>query len=336
MRAWCIHSGASPPGLTLETRGVLPPPEGHVAVDVHAVALNHRDLLVVNGRVRGIPDARVPCSDAAGTVESVGPAVTGIQPGDRVMTMFAPGWTRGRLTKQAAATALGGINADGVLAERVVLPSHALVPIPAGWSFEDAATLPCAGLTAWHALFEERPTPAGSLVLTMGSGGVSCFALQFARRAGCTVIALSRDAGKFERLSTLGATFTVDSSAASGWSDTVQELSDGGVDHVLEVGGQGTLSQSIRATRHGGTISLIGTLARSTPVDLTPLLMRNICLQGIVAGSREMCARMTATLTDGSIRPVIDRTFSFAEAPAAFAYLEGGAHVGKVIVSVPR
>ena len=334
MRAWCIHSGVSPPGLALETRVVPPPIEGHVAVDVHAVALNHRDLLVVNGRVRGIPDGRIPCSDAAGTVVSVGPGVAGMQAGDRVMTTFAPGWTDGRLTRHAAATALGGINADGVLSERIVLPSHALVPIPDGWSFAEAATLPCAGLTAWHALFEERPMPAGGVVLTMGSGGVSCFALQFARRAGCTVIALSQDAGKFERLSALGASFTIDSSATPTWSEIVQDLSAGGADHVLEVGGQGTLSQSIRATRHGGTISLIGTLARSTPVDLTPILMRNICLQGIVAGSREMLSRMTATLVDGSIRPVIDRVLPFDDASAAFAYLGSGTHVGKVIVRV--
>jgi NADPH:quinone reductase-like Zn-dependent oxidoreductase len=251
------------------------------------------------------------------------------------MTTFAPDWSSGRLTREAATTALGGIKADGVLAERIVVPARGVVAIPADWSFDEAATLPCAGLTAWHALFEERPLADGSVVLTIGSGGVSCFALQFARRAGCQVIALSRDARKLERLHALGATFTIDSSTMPAWSDTVHTLSDGGVDHVVEVGGQGTLSQSIRATRHGGTISLIGTLARSTPVDLTPVLMRNICLQGIVAGSREMLTRMVATLADGSVRPVIDRVFPFADVPAAFAYLEDGVHVGKVIVRIP-
>lgn len=333
MRVWSVNN-LSEGGLKLEARDELTPAGDQVAIRVHAVALNHRDLLVINGRVKNVPGGRVPCSDAAGTVVAVGSAVTSVRAGDAVMTTFAPGWTSGRLTRQAAATALGGVHADGVLAEHITVPAQGVVRLPANWSFEEAATLPCAGLTGWHALFEERPTPAGSTVVTIGSGGVSCFAIQFARRAGCDVIALSRNSGKLARLSAIGATVTIDSTATPMWGDAVHTCSDGGADHVLDVGGQGTLSQSIRATRHGGTISLIGTLARTVPVDLTPILMRNICLQGIVAGSREMFLRLIDSLDDSSIRPVIDRTFPFADAPAAFAYLASGAQVGKVIVRV--
>ncbi len=333
MRIWRIGNNASL-HLTLEERADPVPADDHVVVSVRAVALNHRDLLVANGRVKGVPEGRVPCSDAAGTVAAVGRLVTGVRPGDTVMTTFAPQWVGGPLSSQAAATALGGVNADGVLAERIVLPAQAVVPIPASWTFEQAATLPCAGLTAWHALFEERPPGRGNIVLTIGSGGVSCFAIQFARRAGYDVIAVSRNSHKLDRLTALGATATVDSAATPSWGDAVHAISEGGVHHVLEVGGQGTLSQSIRATRHGGTISLIGTLARPVPVDLTPVLMRNICVQGIVAGSREMMRRMVDSLDDGSLTPVIDRVFSFADAPAAFEYLESGAQVGKVIIRV--
>jgi NADPH:quinone reductase-like Zn-dependent oxidoreductase len=250
------------------------------------------------------------------------------------MTTFAPEWTHGRLTATAAASVLGSVHVDGVLATRVTLPASAVITIPTGWSFEEACTLPCAGLTAWHALFEESTHPTDAPVLTIGSGGVSVFALQFARRAGCDVVAVSSRAEKLRALARLGATATIDRTTTPAWGEAAKSLTGEGVAHVIDVGGQGTLSQSIRATRPGGTISLVGTLARPTPVDLTPVLMRNLRIQGVVAGSRDMLQRMLATLDADSPRPVIDRVFDFAEAPAAFDYLAEGRHVGKVIIGI--
>lgn len=335
VRGWRIHAEGQARSLLLGSCAERPPGPREVVVRVGAVALNFRDLLMLSGRAGGQPpSARVPCSDAAGEVVQTGDEVTSVRPGDRVITTFVPAWTSGPLTPDAASSILGGAHTDGVLAEQVVLPERAVIRAPAALDLLEACTLPCAALTAWHALFEEAPLPADATVLAIGSGGVAVFAMQFARRLGRRVLAVTRHAEKRERLEQLGAEATVDSLATPAWGEVVRSLAGDGVSHVIEVGGSGTLVQSIRAARYGGTISLIGSLARPMPVDLNSAVSRNLRIQGIVAGSREMLSRMLATFEEGVLRPVVDRVFPFAEAPAAFHHLAQGRHIGKVVVDI--
>jgi NADPH:quinone reductase-like Zn-dependent oxidoreductase len=307
-----------------------------VVVATRAVALNHRDLLPLRpafGAVAATPD--IPCSDAAGEVVAVGRDVATLAVGDRVMSTFAPRWLDGPFSREVA-RARAGIEPQGVLAERFVLPADGVMPIPAAMSFEDAATLPCAALTAWHALFEESALQPGHTVLTMGSGGVSMFALQMAAWAGARVIATSSRADVLAALTEHGADDTLLTEPGSAWGDEVRARAGGtGVDHVIEVGGQGTLAQSLRAVRYGGTVSLVGALARPAAVALAPVTLHNVRLQGIVVGSRAMFARMNSAYDRGLPRPVVDRVFPFDEAPEAFAYMMAGRHVGKVVIGLP-
>ena len=209
----------------------------------------------------------------------------------------------------------------------------ALVPAPEGWSLAEASTLPCAGLTAWHALFEDATLAPGSSVLTLGTGGVSMFAIQFAGLAGRRVIATSGSDDKIARLAGVGVTETIHYGREPAWGDRARAIAGGdGVDQVIEVGGQGTLEQSLRAVRPGGTVSLIGTLAEPAPVNLTPVLMRNIRVQGVFVGSRAMADRLHARLGASALRPIIDRTFAFENAPAAFDYLAERRHIGKIVI----
>jgi NADPH:quinone reductase-like Zn-dependent oxidoreductase len=305
-----------------------------VRVHVRAVSLQYRDLLMIQGRYGRVAPRMVPCSDASGEVTAVGRDVRSVKPGDRVTSTFAPAWLAGGVTLAAAKSALGAGGA-GVLADTFVLPAHGVVPVPAHLSHEEAATLPCAALTAWHALFEEAPFSPGSTVLTIGSGGVSVFALQFATLAGARVLVTTRTPSKADRLRALGAAEVLDTRDEPAWGDRARKLAGGeGVDHVVEVGGHGTFDQSVRAVRLGGTISLIGVLAGPAAVNLTPVLMRNIRVQGVLVGSREMFGRMNAAIAHHALRPVVDRVFPFEAAPAAFRHLESGAHVGKVVVAV--
>jgi 2-desacetyl-2-hydroxyethyl bacteriochlorophyllide A dehydrogenase len=334
MRAWHIVQPIGPAGLSLvEVPDPVPGP-ADVVVRPRAVSLNYRDLLVVGGRYGRPPAAgAVPCSDAAGEVVQVGAAVADVRVGDRVTSTFAPGWLHGQYSVAAAKTALGSGETPGVLAEAIVLPAHGVMPINDGLSWEAASTLPCAALTAWHALFEEAPFRADCTVLTLGTGGVSIFALQFATHAGARVFATSSSDAKRERLARLGAAATLNYRDDAAWGDTVRRMAGhDGVDQVIEVGGQGTLAQSLRAVRPGGTITLIGTLAEPSAVQLTPVFMKNVRLQGIMVGSREMYARMNASLAATGLQPVIDRVFPFEDAPAAFEYMASGAHFGKVVI----
>ena len=253
--------------------------------------------------------------------------------GDRVMSLCVPAWQDGSLSRAAMQSTLGGGTCDGVLAEYVVAGEDALVPVPAGWSHAEAATLPCAGVTAWHALFEEGTPAAGATVLTLGTGGVSMFAIQFAAQAGLRVMATSGHEEKIARLHALGVTATMNYRQEAAWGDRARAMSGGeGVDQVIEVGGQGTLEQSLRAVRPGGTVSLIGNVGGAAAVNLMPILMRNIRLQGVFVGSRAMVGRMTAALASSRLRPIVDRAFAFDDAPAAFEYMAEGRHVGKVVI----
>jgi NADPH:quinone reductase-like Zn-dependent oxidoreductase len=336
MRAWQIAQPTGPGGLALLEGPDPAPGPNDVVVRTRAVSLNYRDLLVVGGRYGRAPrPGAVPCSDAAGEVVAVGDAVSTVGVGDRVTSTFAPIWLAGQFSVAAGRSALGNGESPGVLADRVVLPASGVVPINDGLSYEAASTLPCAALTAWHALFEEAPFRPGGTVLTLGTGGVSIFALQFATQAGARVFSTSAHDEKCAKLTALGASATINYRDEPQWGDRVRALAGrDGVDHVIEVGGQGTLAQSLRAVRPGGSITFIGSLAEPSAVVLTPIFMKNIRLQGIMVGSREMYVRMNAALAGMRLEPVIDRVFAFEDAPAAFEYQASGAHVGKVVIAL--
>jgi NADPH:quinone reductase-like Zn-dependent oxidoreductase len=276
----------------------------------------------------------VPLSDGAGEVAAVGPGVTRVKVGDRVAGCFLQGWLAGELTDAKARTALGG-GGPGMLAERVVLSEDGVVHVPAHLSFEEAATLPCAALTAWHALVSAGGLIAGDTVLIQGTGGVSLFALQFANMQGARVIATSSSDVKLQRVRELGASDGINYETTPEWQDRARELTGGvGVDHVVEVGGAGTFNRSLKAVRTGGRISLIGVLAGAGEVNLTPILMKGVCVQGIFVGSREMFEAMNRAVALHKMRPVIDRVFAFTEIREALRYLESGAHFGKVCLRI--
>jgi NADPH:quinone reductase-like Zn-dependent oxidoreductase len=323
-------------GLKLVDRPQPQVGPGQVLVRWKAFSLNYRDLLMVKGQYN--PKLRLPFtpfSDGAGIVEAVGPGVTGFKPGDRVTSVFLQNWPGGELSDAAARTALGGA-VEGVLAEASVLSADGLLHIPDHLNFEEAATLPCAAVTAWNALIATGGLKAGDVVLVQGTGGVSLFALQFAKVSGARVIATSGSDAKLERLRHLGADGFINYKTTPEWGDPVRKLAGGaGVDHVVEVGGAGTLAQSLRAVRTGGRISLIGVLAGGGgQLNLFPILMRGIDVQGIFVGSRAMHEAMNRAIALHGLRPVIDRSFPFDQTPAALQHMESGSHFGKIVVSV--
>ncbi len=271
-----------------------------------------------------------PC---AGEVAAVGEGVTRVKVGDRVAGIFMQTWLDGEVNEAKAKSALGAA-IGGVLAESVLLHESGLVHIPAHLSFEEAATLPCAGVTAWHALITEGGLKPGDTVLTLGSGGVSLFALQFSRLAGARVVSTSGSDDKLARLCGLGASDGINYKTTVDWDKRVRELTGAGVDHIVEVGGASTLPKSLKAVRMGGRISLIGNVAGGGEVNPVPLLMKNVRLQGIFVGSREMFEAMNRAIAAHSLRPVVDRVFPFSEACEAMHYMESGAHFGKVCIQV--
>jgi len=277
---------------------------------------------------------RIPCSDGVGEVLAVGPGVSSVKVGQRVAGLFMPDWIEGGLTDAKGRTALGG-SVDGLLSEYAILPERATVPVPDYLTDEEAATLPCAGVTAWNALMESGQVQPGETVLLLGTGGVSLFALQFARMAGARLFCTSSSDAKLERLRTLAPVETVNYKSHPEWGDMVRKMTNNlGVDHVVEVGGAGTLTQSLRAVRSGGHIALIGVLAGYGQFNPLPVLMKGVKIQGIYVGSRHMFEAMNRALALHQVRPVIDRVFPFAEAPQAFAHLESGSHFGKIVIRV--
>jgi NADPH:quinone reductase-like Zn-dependent oxidoreductase len=319
--------------LTLTERPQPRPGPHEVLVRIKAVSLNYRDLMVVKGQYNPkMPLPRVPCSDGAGEVAEVGPGVTRVKAGQRVAGIFMQEWIAGEVDDAKARSALGGA-IDGLLAEYAVLHEDGLVHVPEHLSYEEAATLPCAAVTAWHGLITEGRIKPGDTVLCQGTGGVSLFALQFARLAGARVIITSSSDDKLKRARELGAAEGINYKMTPEWGDKARELTGGrGVDHVVEVGGAGTLGQSMRAVRMGGQISLIGVLAGVGQANPLPILMKNVRVQGIFVGSREMFEAMNRAIAEHRLRPVVDRVFSFAEAPAAFRHMESAAHFGKICI----
>jgi NADPH:quinone reductase-like Zn-dependent oxidoreductase len=309
---------------------------GQALVRVRAVSLNYRDLLVVSGMYPGpLPLPLVPTSDGAGEIVEVGPGVERLKVGDRVAGTFFEGWGSGRLTEREMATARGG-STQGMLAEYVSSSADGLVRIPDHLSFDDAATLPCAAVTAWHALFEVDPLRPGETVLVLGTGGVSIFALQLAVMAGAHVIVTSSSDQKLERARALGAATTINYKKTPDWEKPVREATGGvGVDRVIEVGGPGTFQKSLASLRMGGRVSLIGVLTGFTGgVEVIPILVGSLHVDGIYVGSREMFESMNRAIARAKLSPVVDRAFPFADAPAAYRHLRSGAHFGKVVIRV--
>jgi NADPH:quinone reductase-like Zn-dependent oxidoreductase len=315
----------------------MPEPQPHeVLVRLRAVSLNYRDLLLVQGKYNPrLKFPRVPISDGAGEVVSVGAAVSGWKAGDRVVIPFMPDWLEGPPDAAKTAGALGG-NVDGLVREFAAIRADALLPIPEHLSFEEAATLPCAGVTAWNGLFVSGNLQPGQTLLLLGTGGVSLFGLQFGRLAGATIILTSSSEDKMEQARALGAHNTINYRAEPEWGKRVLELTGGlGVDLTLEVGGAGTLPQALRATRHGGQVSLIGVLTGGEgEVKVAPLLHRSLVVHGIYVGSREMFSRMLSAITQHRLKPIIDRVFPFSETVEAFRHLESARHFGKIVIRI--
>lgn len=327
-----------PFALVLRNADEPAPGPGEVAVRIRATSLNYRDLLVRAGKsASGGSDPVVPLSDGAGEIVALGEGVADWQTGDRVAPTFFRDWISGPFEMSYHAAARGG-SCDGVLSEVVIAPAHSLVAIPSTMGFAEAATLPCAALTAWHALMERgRPLLPGETVLCLGTGGVSIFALQIAKAAGARVIVTSSSHEKLARAREWGADETIHYHETPEWDREVMRITEKrGVDRVVEVGGPGTIERSMNSVAAGGIVSLIGVLTGFDPpkASLFTLVKKNADLQGIYVGNREMFVRMNTFLEQQSIRPVIDRTFPFAEVAAAYAHLEGASHFGKVVVEV--
>jgi NADPH:quinone reductase-like Zn-dependent oxidoreductase len=309
---------------------------GEVLVRVKACSLNYRDLIMVRNDRKLPINGLVPLSDGAGEIVAVGEGVLDRKTGERVAADFFRRWPHGRFSKTAMDSAQGGA-VDGMLAELVALPADAVVTIPEHLSFAEASTLPCAGLTAWNALVTRGKLSAGQSVLVLGSGGVSVFALQIAHAFKATVIATTSTPSKVAKLSALGASYVIDTRARVDWEVAVHELtSKRGVDHVVEVGGVGSLERSIKAVAHAGHIALIGVLAGAQPpTNLFSLAHKNVDVSGVYVGSVEHFAAMNRFLAAHKIRPIIDREFGFADAAKAYDHLASGAHLGKVVITIP-
>ena len=335
MKAWQIKGKGGVEALSLgEVRSPEPGPED-ILVRVRAVSLNYRDLVHVHGLMGADRWPLIPCSDGAGEVVAVGDRVDRFKVGDRVVGTFFQDWINGPITEPVMESALGG-TAPGVLAEQVRLRQQGALHIPTGWSFAQAATLPCAALTAWHALVTRGGVHAGQTVLVLGTGGVSLFALQIAKMHGAKVILTSGSDAKLERARGLGATETINYRSTPDWERQVLELTGGlGVDHVVEVGGAGTFEKSCAAARFGGQVWLIGVLTGfQSLANPLAVLRRSLKVQGIYVGSREMFEMMNAAFALNGLTPVVDRSFAFADAQTAMRYMEAGQHFGKLVIEL--
>jgi NADPH:quinone reductase-like Zn-dependent oxidoreductase len=310
--------------------------QNDVRIRVRAVSLNYRDLIGWKNLAGRNVAGKIPCSDGAGEVIEVGSAVTRVQVGQAVAGCFFQTWQTGKFEMRHHQADLGG-TIDGMLAQEVVLSEEGVVLVPAYMTFEEAACLPCAALTAWYALMVRGQLQTGETVLALGTGGVSIFALQIAKAAGAKVFITSSSDDKLQRASELGADAVVNYRDNSAWEKEILRLTDKtGVDHVVEVGGPGTLDKSLASVKAGGHIALIGVLTGfgAPQTSLFPLVARNANISGIYVGPRDEFERMNAFLSQHQIHPAIDRIFPFTEAVSAFQYMETGSHFGKVVVQV--
>ncbi len=334
MRAFEINSDGGIEALALMERPDPRPGPCEVLVRVRASSVNYRDLSTVEDPVsRNLAYPRIPNSDGAGEVVEVGEAVTRFKPGDRVAATFFQRWIDGEITQDAMASALGGA-LDGMLAEYVVLHQDGLASVPEHLSDLEAATLPCAALTAWNSLVEQGNVKSGDTVLLLGTGGVSIFALQFATLLGARAIITSSSDEKLSHAKSLGAWETINYRQTPDWDQAVLDLTAGrGVDHSVEVGGAGTLAKSVAATRVAGSIGLIGVLTHGE-LNPTLIMRKSIRLQGIYVGSRRMFEDMNRAIAQHRLRPVIYRTYPFEEGREAYRAMRQAQHFGKLVIEI--
>lgn len=335
MKVWQI-SAFGFGGLEMKEVPKPKPRPGEVLVKVQAVSLNYRDLMMMKGFYNpNLPLPRIPCSDGAGEVVEVGAEVRSVRPGDRVAGIFMQNWLEGRLTAERGRAALGG-DVDGMLAEYVKLPEQGVIEIPRRLSYVEASTLPCAGVTAWNAVVHAGGIRPGEVVVIQGTGGVSIFALQFAKMLGAKVLGTSSSNDKLARAKGLGLDAGLNYKTTPDWSSWVREQTGGeGADLIVEVGGGGTLNQSLAAVRIAGVVAQIGVLSQSAePIQIPLILRRQIQLKGIYVGSRQHFSEMIRALEENQLRPQVDATFSFGDAPAALRALDSGSHFGKLVIEV--
>jgi NADPH:quinone reductase-like Zn-dependent oxidoreductase len=323
--------------LTLVEQDPPEPKPSEVLVKFHAASLNYRDIMVASGTYNPrMKLPAVPLSDGAGEVAAVGTGVTRWKTGDRVMPIFAQTWLNGDSSEEKRRTSLGaGAQWQGVLREYGIFSEEGLVRIPDYLTYEEAATLPCSALTAWNALIVSGKVKPGETVLTQGTGGVSVFAVQIAKLSGARVIATSSSDNKIGKLKELGADQTINYKAREDWDAAALEVTGKpGVDHVVEVGGAGTLGRSLNAVRIGGHVALIGALTGGATFNPTTVFMKSVRLQGIFTGSRAMFEDMIRAIEIAKLKPVIDRVFAFKEACDALRYMESSSHFGKIVIEI--
>ena len=334
MKAYEIHGAGGVDALVVSDRSEPDPGPGQVKVRIRASSINYRDLVTIEDPVaRKLSLPHIPNSDGAGEVVALGSGVTRVKVGDRVMGSFFQRWHSGEITPDGMASALGG-SLEGVLSEYTLLDEDGVVPVPKHLSYVEAATLPCAGLTAWHALVERGGVKAGDTVLLLGTGGVSIFGLQFCVLHGARAIITSSSDGKLSRAKDMGAWGTINYREHPDWYKQVNALTDNiGVDHVIEVGGAGTLERSIQSVRIGGNIYLIGILAQGQ-INPTALMRRSLHLHGIYVGSREMFENMNRGIEVAKLKPLVDRTFNFSDAQSAYHSMRANSHFGKLVITL--
>ncbi len=324
-------------GLDSLTQTERPEPEitnHQILIKMRTVSLNFRDLMTVTGIYN--PKQRlplIPLSDGVGEVVAIGKNVTRVKVGDRVATIFAQKWLAGPPTKTKLNSTLGG-PFDGTLTEYMALNEDGVVTLPTHLTDEEAATLPCAGVTAWNAIISHGQLKAGDTILLQGTGGVSIFALQFAKMVGARVIITSSSDEKLARARSLGADETINYVSTPNWDKQVRELTSGnGADHVVEVGGANTFEKALRSVRFDGQVSVIGILSGAAPqISLVPILMQNLRVQGIIVGSRETFEDMNRAISLHKMRPVVDKVFSFEQTKEAFELMSRGGHFGKIVI----
>ncbi|MEO0469914.1 MAG: NAD(P)-dependent alcohol dehydrogenase [Bacteroidota bacterium] len=332
MRSIHILSPGGLDHLSVQSHPQLHPGPGQILVRWHATSLNYHDYLVAIGGIP-VPEGRIPMSDGAGEVVAVGEDVWQWKAGDKVMSMFFPNWIEGR-PSIAKTRSISGETVDGYMTEQSVVSADALTRMPVGYSYAEAATLPCAALTAWRALMVEGKIEASDTVLIEGSGGMSIFALQLAKMAGAKVFATTSSETKAERLKALGAEAVINYTKDSRWGKSIFKMTGGGVDHVLDVGGGSTMYNSIEAAKVGGHIVSIGILGNGRKGEITfpKLFFKHLTMNGIAVGSRVMQEKMVDAIEIAGIKPVIDRSFDFDELTEAFRYQESGQHFGKIVL----
>lgn len=332
-KAIYVQPGGGYANVQIGTCEAAAPQAGEISVRLHASSLNYHDFAVVSG-MWGPSERRIPMADGAGQVTAVGAGVTEFKVGDAVVSTFFPDWLDGQPLVEGFAS-VPGDGIDGYARQQVTARATSFTHAPSGYSHAEAATLPTAGLTAWRALMADDQLKPGDSVLVQGTGGVSIFALQFAKLAGATVIATSSSDAKLERLKALGADHVINYRSTPAWGEQVRKLTDNrGVDHVIEVGGPATLEQSMIAARIGGHISLIGILTGvAGELPLVQALVRQIRLQGVLVGSRAQQQAMVRAIDANGLRPVVDKHFELEQIVEAFQHQESNRHFGKICLT---